>query len=111
MAENVEVGNKVLIKCFHEPLECQEQQNLQPKEMHRVERRREWAFSKGQREHSWAERRELGLLSHWREWASTNLAPGVETEGVGPPEIESIGQKYDERSTSSPFPCLLDLPN
>ena len=37
MAENVEVGNKVLIKCFHEPLECQEQQNLQPKEMHRVD--------------------------------------------------------------------------
>ena len=71
----------------------------------------EWAFSKGQREHSWAERRELGLLSDCREWASTNLAPGVETVGVGPPEIESIGQKWDTRSTSSPFPCLLDLPN
>ena len=37
MAENVEVGNKVLIKCFHKPLERQEQQNQQPKEMHRVD--------------------------------------------------------------------------
>ena len=45
-------------------------------------RRREWAFSKGQREHSWVERREFGLLSDWRELASTNLVPGVETEGV-----------------------------
>ena len=39
-------------------------------------KRREWAFSKGQRENSWAEGREFGLLSDWREWASTNLAPG-----------------------------------
>ena len=37
-------------------------------------RRREWAFSQGHHENSWAERRELGLLSDCREWASTNLA-------------------------------------
>ena len=55
-------------------------------------RQREWAFSQGHREHSWVERRESGLLSDW-DWASTNLAPGVESEGVGPPEIESMGAK------------------
>ena len=56
-------------------------------------RRREWAFSQGHCEHSWVERRELGLLSDTRDWASTNLAAGVESEGVGPPEIESMGAK------------------
>jgi len=39
-------------------------------------KRRELAFSQGHCEHSWVERREVGLLSDWREWASTNLAPG-----------------------------------
>jgi len=35
--DHMETRLKVLIKCFHERLECQEQQNLQPKEMHRVD--------------------------------------------------------------------------
>jgi len=39
-------------------------------------KRRELVFSQGHCEHSCVERREVGLLSDWREWSSTNLAPG-----------------------------------
>ena len=56
-------------------------------------KRRELAFSQGHREHSWVERRELGLLSDWREWASTNLAPGGIIGGSWPPKIESMGAR------------------
>jgi len=63
--------------------------------------RRASASSQGHFEHSWVERRELSLLSVWREWASTNLTPGVRDWR----ELElqkSNLLKCDERSTSSP---------
>ena len=33
----------------------------------------------------------VGLLSDWREWASTNLAPGGKIGGSWPPNVESMG--------------------
>ena len=35
----------------------------------------------------------VGLLSDWREWASTNLTPGGEIGGSWPPKIESMGAR------------------
>ena len=66
-------------------------QNLQPKGCTQWMKRRELAFSQGHCEHSWVERRGLGLLCDWRELASTNLAPGGMIGGSWPPKIESMG--------------------
>ena len=61
-------------------------------------------------EHSWVERRELGLLSDWREWASTNMNPrGTDWRELGLQTIESMGAKCDKRSTSSLFPNFIEL--
>ena len=77
MPENGEVGDKVLSQHLsHGPLECPENKTYSPRGRTQWMRRRGWAFSQGHCEHSWVERRELGFLSDWREWASTNLTPG-----------------------------------
>ena len=68
-------------------------------------KRRELAFSQGHREHSWVERRELGLLSDWREWASTNLAPGGIIGGSWPPKIESMGARVWREEHFIPTEC------
>ena len=75
MAENVEVGIKCSLNVFMNPWSVKNK-TYSLRRYTEWMRRREWAFSKGQREHSWAERRAFGLLSDWREWASTNLASG-----------------------------------
>ena len=72
------------------------------KGMHTMGEEEALAFCQGHCEHFWVEGRKLGLLSDWK--ASESLQPyskGWRLEGVGPPNIESIGAKCDERNTSS----------
>ena len=51
----------------HGPLECQENKTYSPRRCTQWMKRRELAFSQGHCEHSWVERRKVGLLSDWRE--------------------------------------------
>ena len=70
MAENGEVGDKVLHQNMSAPCTpgVSSKQNLQPRERHTPEGEEGVGPPpRADSEHSWEEKRELGLLSDWRE--------------------------------------------